>query len=90
MGNDLPLFILITMGTFTFALVFIVCELGQRMCDAFDGIGSTIDQWDWYVFSVELKRMLPMIMANLQRPVEMECFGSITCGREVFKNVGID
>lgn len=31
-----------------------------------------------------------MIIANAQEPVELECFGSIKCSRDVFKNVGID
>lgn len=88
--NDVSLSVLIILGTSALTVVFIACELSQRMGDAFDEIGSTIDQFDWYLFPIELKRMLPMIMAIAQRPVSMECFGSIACTRDVFKNVGID
>lgn len=71
-------------------LVFIACELGQRITDAFDGIDCTIDQLDWYLFPIEIKRVLPIIIVSAQQPVSVGCFGSIICIRVVFKNVGID
>lgn len=88
--NDLPLFQLIIMGFISLALVFIACELGQRIADVFSEIGFRIDQSNWYLFSIEIKQMLPMIIANAQQPVTLECFGSISCIRDVFKNVGIE
>lgn len=63
---------------------------GQRLTDEFDEIKLTIDKFKWYLLPIEIKRMLPMIKANAQEPVPLECFGSIVCIREVFKNVGID
>lgn len=74
-------------GIMGLILVFIASELGQRMGDAFEEIHSTIDQFDWYSFPVEIKRMLPMIILEAKQPVLFECFGSIACTREVFKNV---
>lgn len=79
---------MILSGIIALATVFISCEIGQRMTDAFDQISTSIDKSDWYLFPNNIKRMLPMIVANAQRLVELECFGSITCTREVFKNVG--
>lgn len=69
--------------------VFIACELGQRMTDAFDEINDTLDQSNWYLLPIEFQRILPMIMVNAQQPVFLECFGSIGCTRDVFKNVRI-
>lgn len=69
--------------------VSIACELGQRLDDAFIKIDFTIDQIDWYSLPIEIKRMLPMVIANAQRPVLLECFGNVACTREVFKNVRI-
>lgn len=83
----MPLLLLILTGFFSFVLVFIVCELGQSMCNAFDEINVTINQFEWYLFSTEIQRMLPMITANAQQPVLVECFGSIACTRDAFKNV---
>lgn len=71
-------------------LVFISCELGQRNADAFDGINLAIDQLNWYRFPIGIKRMLPMIITVAEMPVTMECFGSISCTREVFEKVSLE
>lgn len=87
--NGMPVMLnAIINGTFGLILVFIVCEIGQRMNDAFDEIGSTINQFDWYLFPIEEQRMCLMIITIAQQPVAVGCFGSIKCTREVFKNVG--
>lgn len=61
------------------AMVFMCCELGQRTSEEFEKIKYTINQSNWYLFPIEVKRMLPMIIANAQDPVALECFGSIAC-----------
>lgn len=76
-------------GIIATALVFIACELGQRLGDALEEIDTTVERFDWYLFPIEIKRMLPMIIANAQNAVKLECFGSIHCTRELFKNVRI-
>lgn len=76
-------------GSTGLALVFIACELGQRINNAFDEIDSTIEQFDWYLFPIEVKRILPMIIVIAQQPIALECFGSIACSREIFEKVGI-
>lgn len=86
----MPLMLPIINGIFGLILVFISCELGQRMADAFEEIEITIDRCDWYLLPIKTKRTLLMIIANVQQPVEVGCFGSTTCAREVFKNVGIN
>lgn len=77
-------------GLLGLAMVFIACELGERLNGAFEKIDVTIDKFDWYLFPIEIKRILPMIMANAQQPVSLECFGSIACNREVFRKVRRD
>lgn len=86
----MPLLLLILCGIFALALVFIVCELGQRMTNAFDKINSSINNLNWCLLPMNMKRMLPLIIANAQQPVTLECFGEIACTREVFKNVCIE
>lgn len=71
-------------------MVAIACELGERMSGAFEKIDVTIEKFDWYLFPIGVKRMLPMVMAGTQQPVALECFGSIACSREVFRKVCID
>lgn len=74
-------------ATESFTLIFICCELGERFNAAFKDFDDIIDQFKWYLFSTELKRILPMIMIISQEPVTLECFGSIACCRVVFRKV---
>lgn len=87
--NVMPVLLLFSCGYFALGLVLIACELGQRMADAFEKLHNTIDQWDWYLFPLEIKRILIMVIAIAQKPVSVECFGSIACTRETFKDVGL-
>lgn len=68
-------------------MVFVCCELCQRMSDKYDEIDDTFGQFCWYRFPDEMKRMLPMVILFIQQPIVIECFGSIACNRETFKNV---
>lgn len=62
-------------------------ELGQRASNAFDEIADEFDNSAWYRFPNRIKRILPVIMVVIQKPVVIECFGSITCCRDVLKTV---
>lgn len=68
--------------------IFITCELGQQGSDAFEGILDVFEKLNWHRFPNEIQRLLPMILASMQTPVELEVFGSITCCRYVMKSVG--
>ena len=68
-----------------FGAVFIASELGQRVNNAFNSIHLRIEQFSWCFLPVEIKRILPMIICVAQEPVELECSGSISLSREVFK-----
>lgn len=74
---------------YAFGVVFIICELGQRLTDAFEEINDEIDRFEWYLFPSEIQRMLPTIMISAQQPVVLECFGSIAGSRETFKRVSL-
>lgn len=64
-----------------------VCEVVQRMHDAFMGINDEIGQFDWYLYSNVLQRMLLIIIIDAQHPIKYRCFGSLKCNRELFKTV---
>lgn len=72
----------------SFGLVFIACELCERVSDAFEQISDVIaEKLAWYKYPSEIKRILPMIIVNAQEPIAIECFGSISCSRMVFQKV---
>lgn len=81
------LFVTIFYTSYAFGMVFMICELGQRMSNAFEEIEGVIVQFNWYLFPDKLKQMLPIILMNAQDQVAFECFGSIICSREAFRKV---
>lgn len=68
-------------------LVFIICELGERLANSFEEIDIIIEQFEWYRFPIELQRIQPMIMIVAQEPSYLECLGNILSSRELLKNV---
>lgn len=74
-------------ASYAFGLIFTTCEFGQRLSDACDGIHDQIGKFNWYWFPNNLKAVLPYIIMVSQQPVDIGCFGSITCNRDSFKKV---
>lgn len=64
-------------------------ELGERMSMSFVEVGDEIGELDWYAFPIEIQKMLPIVLIDSQKPIAIRCFGSIFCGREIFKKVCI-
>ena len=81
------IFISIFYICYAFGTIFLACELGQRISNAFEEIENVTGQCDWYLFPDEVKRMLPTILINVQHPVKLQCFGSFACCRNAFKMV---
>lgn len=69
-------------------LAFVPCEIGERITGAFFGVYDSLNEGlDWYLFPIETQKMLILILINAQAPVTVECFGSISCQRDIFKRV---
>lgn len=73
-----------------FGVIIVACEVGQRISNAFENIDFATDQYRWYLFPEQVKRMLPVILMNLQVPVELPIFGSFCCDRSAFKQVSMN
>lgn len=72
-----------------FFCIFVVCELGQGVTDLFTSIADVIEQFDWYLHSIAMKKMLLTILPITQKPVYLKCFGSIAANRDACKNVSV-
>lgn len=72
-----------------FGGIFFYCEFGERLGQLFTKVDDAMGQLDWYLFPEEIKRMLPVVIINVQQPTEIECFGSISCCRDSFKQVSL-
>lgn len=81
------LFQIILFGTLSIALVFATSEIGQRVETTFDEINDSFCQLNWYLYPIEVQRMLIPILIYTEKPVVINFFGSITCSREQFKKV---
>lgn len=67
--------------------MFVICELGERLIIAYDEMGCEIERFNWYLFSIEIQRILPIVMIGAQESVRVRCFGSISTNRVAFKQV---
>lgn len=68
-------------------MVFTICALGQKLSQNFEDIADLVEQYDWYLFTEEINRILLTIITILQRSIAIECFGSLEAGHEAYKKV---
>lgn len=71
----------------SFVLIYLLCELGQKVTDRFGVFHTELYQCHWYCFSIEIQRMLAIFLLDTQQPVFIHSSGDILCTREVFKKV---
>lgn len=64
-----------------------ICELGQRTADAFEDVDAVIEGFDWNLFSLEIQKILPIILIDMQQPVELRIFGTTSGLRITFTKV---
>lgn len=81
---------LVSILLFMIGLVFIACEAGEQMSNAFSEIEIVIFQFNWYLFPPEIKVMLPTIIMHSQKPFKLNGFGSYSYNRNVFTKVSFD
>lgn len=72
---------------YAFGIVFIVCEISERIINAFTEISNVINQFDSYRFQIKMQRMMPTIVMITQNEIAIEYFGSLSCSRKAFKKV---
>lgn len=68
-------------------MLFLTCELGERIASLFNELDNEIVQLEWYLFPMEVQKLLPMVMINTQESIVIQCFGSVACTRWQFKKV---
>lgn len=72
---------------YSFILLFILCELGERLPIGFEEIGNEINNMNWYLFPIKIQRMIPTMQIMAQQDVQLMAFGNLPCSRETFKRV---
>lgn len=69
------------------AIVFVVCEFGQRLTDQFEMFDEKLSLCKWYLFPFELQQMFLIVMSNTQQLTCLHGYGNIPCTRDSFKEV---
>lgn len=72
---------------FSFGLLFVYCEIGERVADNFEEINSAFCGMDWYLFPTEARRMMPIILMATRQAVQFKGYGNIPATRGTFKGV---
>lgn len=86
-NDSMTLIVMAFQVFYAFVVVFITCELGERLMSEFSDIANVIGQFDWYLLPPEVQKTLPTIIINAQQAVNIECFGSMNTCRESFQQV---
>lgn len=71
----------------TFFIIAILCELGERVTQQFNAFNEQVIQCEWHLFSLDLQRMLLIFMCDSQQPAFVRGFANIVCTRDSFKKV---
>lgn len=72
---------------YSFGLLFVYCEIGERINSFFGEINDDFYELEWENFPLSIQRMMPTVLINTQQPVQLEAFGNFPCTRLTFKDV---
>lgn len=75
------------LAIWSFITIYFYCELGEQVNSAFERFDKVLYSCDWYLFPMELQRMLPTFIAYVQQPVIIRGYGNTLCTRFAFNNV---
>lgn len=71
----------------TFSFIFLFCEIGERFQNSFIEINAEIGRLDWYLFPMDVVKMLSTVMGVARKPVALRGLGETQYDREQFKKV---
>lgn len=71
----------------SFALIFLFCNFGEKISGQFTKLNDVIYQCNWYLCPLKIQQMFPMILTATQNVPTMTSFGNVVCSRESFKKV---
>lgn len=77
----------VTLFFFTIIIIFLLCELCEMVTSQFRMLNVKLCQRKWYLFPIEVQRMLVIFISDTQQPVYIRGFGNISCTRQTFKKV---
>ena len=71
----------------SFIMIFFYCELGETVSDQFVEFDDELCQCNWYLYPMEIQKMLLIFMCEAQQLTLFRGYANIECTRDSFKNV---
>lgn len=81
--------IITTFSQFLWAFLsnFFYCEIGERVTRQFDLFDEELRRCDWYLFPIEMQRLILITMSGSQHPEIIRGYANSVCTRDAFKRV---
>lgn len=86
-SNRIDIIVIILLLFWAFSIIFLYCEIGERVTHEFNEFNEQFCQCNWYSFSIEMQRMFIIVMSNTQRPAIIQGYANTVCTRDAFKQV---
>lgn len=89
--NTAYLIVSLFFTAWSFGLMFFYCQLGEMMIThQFELFDDKLCQCKWYLFRIEMQKMLVIFMTDTQQSIFIRGYGDIRCTRATFKQVIFD
>lgn len=72
---------------YSFACHGILCTFGDLLTHQFNVFNDELCMCNWYLFPIDLQRMLLIFIINTQQPAIIHGFADTVCTRDAFKQV---
>lgn len=86
-SNLIDIVISSVIAMLTFIFIFIACEPGERVTEAFETFNEEFEQCDWYLLQNDVQKLYVMFLLDTKLRINIKCYGNIHCTRETSKKV---
>lgn len=67
--------------------IFLFCYFGSNLTEKFEHIGDSINKSAWHLYPIEIRKIMPFILRNCQKPIELSGYLNMKCTRSFFVQV---
>lgn len=69
--------------------ILMICEPGEWVAAHFEGFSKKLEQCNWHLLPIDIKRLYLIFLIDTQQPINIQCYGGILCTRDTFKKVAL-
>lgn len=86
-SNAFQIVLLVFVLFWTIVFFIILCEPGARLTAQFEMLSIEVSRYDWYLLPIGMQGMYIIFLSDTQNPMQILCYGNITCDRDTTKKV---